>query len=412
MDELRKRKYAQMLVKVGVNLQAGQYLIIQTIPEALELANCVTEEAFKAGAKDVIVFIEDPKINHLRAQYAEQEVLRAVPQWKLDQLDFYLSQDACQLSLMGTYPTLNKDIASDKLLSINAANNDVRNVIRKYIHKGILQWTGTAVATQEWANTVYPELDEIKAFDALEDALCKMTRVEPQSDVVKSWAKHCVALAKRAKSLNEYNFKSLHITTELGTDITMDLVIDHIWSSAGELSSGKHRVPYVANIPTEEIFTDPHCFKVNGIVYASKPLLMSGKLVTDFNISFKDGYAMDCFAQSNEDVLRDALFKDEGTRRLGEVALVSKFSPINQMNRVFFNGLIDENASSHLAFGSSFPSCIKNGLNMNKEELLAQGVNVAVSHNDFMIGTDDMKVVGIKHDGQEIVIMVHGDFAN
>ncbi len=412
MDELRRGKTAQLLVKVGVNLQAGQYLIIQTIPEALALANCVTEAAFKAGAKDVIVFIEDPNINHLRAQYAEKEVLSAVPQWKLDQLDFYLSQGACQLSLMGTYPTLNKEIESDQLLAINAANNDVRNVIRKYIHQGTLQWTGTAVATQEWANVVYPELNESKALSALEDALCKMTKVDDQSDVIENWRTHCAALAKRAKSLNEANFKSLHITTELGTDITMELVKNHIWSSAGEISSGQHKVPYVANIPTEEIFTDPHCFKVNGIVYASKPLLMSGKLVTNFNISFKDGIAVECFAQTNEDVLRAALFKDEGTRRLGEVALVSKASPINQMNRVFYNGLIDENASSHLAFGTSFPSCIKNGLTMNKTELLAQGVNVAVSHNDFMIGTDEMKVIGIKHNGQEIVIMVHGDFVN
>lgn len=400
-----------MLVKVGVNLQPGQYLILQTIPEALELAHCVSEEAFKAGAKDVIVLTEDPYINHLRGQYADIEVLREVPNWKLEQLEFYLSQDACQLSLMGSYPTLNKDIATDKLIAINAASNDTRNVIRKYIHKGVLQWTGTAVAIQDWATTVYPEFDKEQAFLALENALCSMARVDDETDVIKNWEMHCDALAKRAKILNEHNFKSLHITTELGTDITMYLVTDHIWSSAGDISSGKHNVRYVANMPTEEVFTDPHCFKVNGIVYASRPLLMSGKLVTDFNISFKDGYAIDCFALNNEDVLRDALFKQEGTRRLGEVAFVSKRSPINQMKRVFFNGLIDENASSHLAFGASFPNCVKNGLNLNKEELLALGVNVAISHNDFMIGTDEMKVVGVKHNGQEIVIMEHGDFA-
>ncbi len=410
MDQIRRQKYALMLIRVGVNLQPGQYLIIQTIPEALELAQEVTKEAFKAKAKDVIVFIEDPQINHIRGLNADVDTLRAVPDWKKQQLEYYLSQGACQIGLMGSYPTLNQDVDTAKLLAINAASNDVRNVIRKYIHQGTLQWTGTAVATKDWAKAVYPELAEEKAYEALEDALCQMVRVDDQTDVINNWKKHSEALKRRADILNQYNFKSLHLTSELGTDITMDLVKDHIWNSAGELNQGKHQVSYVANMPTEEVFTDPDCFSANGIAYASRPLMMSGKLVTDFSITFKDGYAIDCKASQNEEFLKDALFKDDGTRRLGEVALVSKQSPINQMNKIFFNGLIDENAASHLAFGSSFPSCIKDGTTLTKEELLQKGVNSAISHNDFMIGTDDFKVVGITYDNQSVVIMEHGDF--
>jgi len=410
MDHIRRQKYALMLIKVGVNLQPGQYLIIQTIPEALELAQEVTKEAFKAKAKDVIVFIEDPKINHIRGLNADEDTLRSVPEWKKQQLEYYLSQGACQIGLMGSYPTLNQDVETAKLLAINAASNDVRNVIRKYIHQGTLQWTGTAVATKDWAKAVYPELHEEKAYEALEDALCQMVRVDDRTDVIENWKKHCTALSKRSDILNKYNFRSLHLTSELGTDITMNLVKDHIWNSAGELNQGKHQVSYVANMPTEEVFTDPDCFSVNGVAYASRPLMMSGKLVTDFSITFKDGYAIDCKASQNVEFLKDALFKDDSTRRLGEVALVSKQSPINQMNKIFFNGLIDENAASHLAFGSSFPSCIKGGTALTKEELLQKGVNSAISHNDFMIGTDDFKVVGITYDNQSVVIMEHGDF--
>lgn len=410
MDHIRRQKYALMLIKVGVNLQPGQYLIIQTIPEALELAQEVTKEAFKAKAKDVIVFIEDPQINHIRGLNADEDTLRAVPEWKMQQLEYYLNQGACQIGLMGSYPTLNQDVETAKLLAINAASNDVRNVIRKYIHQGTLQWTGTAVATKDWAKAVYPELVEEEAYEALEDALCQMVRVDDKTDVIENWKKHVDALSKRSDILNKYNFRSLHLTSELGTDITMDLVKDHIWNSAGELNQGKHQVSYVANMPTEEVFTDPDCFSANGVAYASRPLMMSGKLVTDFSITFKDGYAIDCKASQNEEFLKDALFKDDGTRRLGEVALVSKQSPINKMNKIFFNGLIDENAASHLAFGSSFPSCIKDGTTLTKEELLLKGVNSAISHNDFMIGTDDFKVVGITYDGQSVVIMEHGDF--
>ena len=176
------------------------------------------------------------------------------------------------------------------------------------------------------------------------------------------------------------------------------------------MGSSKVSEPYVANMPTEEIFTDPDYRTVNGIAYASFPLMMSGKLVTDFSITFKDGKAVDCYASNNEELLRDALFKNEHSRCLGEVALVSKYSPIKQMDTVFFNGLIDENAASHLAFGTSFPSNIKGGSEMSTEELLAHGVNVATNHNDFMIGTLETKIVGTTYDGKEVVIMEHGDF--
>ncbi|MBQ4254332.1 MAG: aminopeptidase [Erysipelotrichaceae bacterium] len=403
-------KTAKVLVRVGVNLHPGHTLVLQSDPDALDLARAVTKEAFEAGAKDVIVIINDPEIDHIRAKYASKETLRNVPEYKKEQIDYYLRDgNGLQMGLMGTHPTLMADVPEENAIALAQAGNDVRNVIRKYIHEGTLQWTGTCYANKEWAVKVYPELDEDAALSQLEDDIALMMRVD-QDDPVKAWEDHCNRLAEFGKKLNEKNFKSLHITTGLGTDIEMDLVEGHIWTSAGTMGEGLTKYPYVANMPTEEVFTDPNRFKVNGIAYASRPLTISGKMVRDFWIRFEDGLAVDCGASEGEGVLRAQLFRDETTRRLGEVALVSKQSAITKLNRVYYNGLIDENAASHLAFGSSFPSNIKGGASMSQEELMAKGVNFAPSHNDFMIGTLDMKVVGTTYDGRQITVMEEGDF--
>lgn len=410
MNKGRLEKYARVLLEVGVNLQKGQILLLQTSTDALDLARCVTEKAFEMGAKDVIVHLEDPMIEHIRALNCTPETLREVPEWKKESLDYYLRQDCVQMGIMASYPTLNNDVPSINLLAQNEGKNEVRNVIRKHIHAGTLKWTGTVAPSYNWAKAIYPQLSEEDAYLKLDDALCAMMRVDDETDAVANWHEHCAQMSKVSKKLNDYNFKSLHITSEIGTDITMDLVEGHIWTSAADMGESKVNEPYVANMPTEEIFTDPDYRSVNGVAVAAYPLMMSGKLVENFSITFKDGVAVDCQASANEELLRDALFKNETTRRLGEVALVSKMSPIRQMNQVFCNGLIDENAACHLAFGQSFSSNVKGGTSMSEEELLAHGVNVATCHNDFMIGTPQIRVVGTTHDGKEVVIMDQGDF--
>ena len=411
MDKWQLEKLAKVLVRTGVNLQEGETLVLQTDTSSLDLAREVTKEAFAAGAKDVEAFIDDPEINHFKALYCSPETLKELPEWKKESIDSILRTGmGVQMGIRATRPSLNADVPDENLKAQFYSGNELRNVVRNYIHQGCLKWTGTVYPSMEWAKKVFPEYPDDEAYAKLEDAICKMMRVDADSDPVENWKKHCEELSVRSKKLNDYNFKSLHITSELGTDLTMDLVKDHIWCSAGEMGSQNVNAPYVANMPTEEVFTDPDFRSVNGIAYASFPLFMSGKLVTDFSITFKDGKAVDCAASNNVEFLREALFRDETTRQLGEVALVSKKSPIRQMGRIFYNGLIDENAACHLAFGSSFPDCVKNGTEMSKEELIGRGVNFSVSHNDFMIGTDDIKVVGTTYDGKEVTIMEHGDF--
>ncbi len=408
--QLKYEKLALALLRIGVNIQPGQTLVLQVTTDALELAREVSKQAFVMGARDVIVHMEDPYIEHLRALHCSEETLLEVPNWKKESLDYYLSANAVQMGINCSYPTLNEDVPSSKLLAQNTAKNEVRNVVRKYIHEGTLKWVGTVQPSMNWAETLYPQLSKEDAFMKLDGQICEMMRIDEESCPVQNWLDHCDAMAKVSQKLNNFNFKTVHITTELGTDITMDLVKDHLWTSAADMGSSKVSEPYVANMPTEEIFTDPDYRTVNGIAVASFPLMMSGKLVSDFSITFKDGKAIDCSASSNVELLKDALFKTEFTRQLGELALVSKHSPIKKMNQVFYNGLIDENAACHLAFGSSFPSNIKNGSSMSKEELLEAGVNVATSHHDFMIGTQETKVVGTTFDGKKIVIMEHGEF--
>ena len=411
MNKWQLEKLAKVLVRTGVNIQPGETMVLQTDTAAIELAREITREAFAAGAADVEAFIEDAEINHLKALNCSVETLRNLPEWKKEAIDSILrTGKGVQMGVRDTRPSINKDVPDEKLKAQGYSSNELRNVVRNYIHQGCLKWTGTVYPSLEWAKKVWPECDDETAYKNLENAICKMMRVDEDSDPVENWRRHCEELSVRSAKLNAYNFKSLHITSELGTDLTMDLVEDHIWCSAGEMGAQNVNAPYVANMPTEEVFTDPDFRSVNGIAYASFPLFISGKLVTDFSITFKDGKAVDCAASSNVDFLREALFRDETTRQLGEVALVSKQSPIRQMGRIFYNGLIDENAACHLAFGASFPDCVKGGTELTKEQLIEKGVNFSVSHNDFMIGTDDIKVVGITHDGKEVTVMEHGDF--
>ena len=411
MKKWQLEKLARVLVRTGVNIQPGETMVLQTDTVAIDLAREIVKEAFAAGAADVEAFIEDAEINHQKALNCSVETLRNLPEWKKEAIDSILrTGKGVQMGVRASRPSINADVPDDHLKAQAFAGNELRNVVRNYIHQGCLKWTGTVYPSMEWAKKVWPECDDETAYRNLENAICKMMRVDEDSDPVENWKKHCENLSVRSRKLNDFNFKSLHITSELGTDLTMDLVEDHIWCSAGEMGAQNVNAPYVANMPTEEVFSDPDFRSVNGIAYASFPLFISGKLVTDFWIRFENGKAVDCGASSNVEFLREALFRDETTRQLGEVALVSKQSPIRQMGKIFYNGLIDENAACHLAFGASFPDCVKNGTEMTREELIARGVNFSVSHNDFMIGSDDIKVVGTTHDGRQITVMEHGDF--
>ena len=272
----------------------------------------------------------------------------------------------------------------------------------------INSWCVVSIPTKDWAKRVFPNVSEDEAVEQLWEAIFNATRINLE-DPVKAWENHIENLVEKNKFLNEKNFKSLHYTASNGTDLVVELPEGHIWVSGG--GTNAKGTYFVANMPTEEVFTLPLKNGVNGVVYSTKPLNYGGKLIDDFKLTFKDGKVVEYEAKVGQEVLTDLLDIDDGAKYLGEVALVPHSSPISQSNIVYMNTLFDENASCHFAFGKAYPTNIKGGANMSDEELEKHGVNDSLTHVDFMVGSEDMNIIGKTYDGDRIEIFKNGEWA-
>ena len=270
------------------------------------------------------------------------------------------------------------------------------------------QWCVVSVPTKAWAMRVFPKLREEFAIAEMWKLILKIVRADKENPILE-WEKHLAMLKGRMDYLNNKNFKKLIYKNSLGTNLEIELPEGHKWISGGEKS--KSGVEFVANIPTEEIFTMPHRDRVNGIVVSSKPLIYGGSVINHFSLTFKDGKVVEYSAQTGEEILGKLLDMDEGARYLGEVALVEYDSPISKSEKVFYNTLFDENASCHLALGGAYPTCISGSENQSEEELKNRGMNNSLTHEDFMIGTADMEIIGVDSEGNETLIMKDGNFA-
>lgn len=301
-----------------------------------------------------------------------------------------------------------KDIDPKKIAVANKAASIGIREWRNYTMNDINSWCVLSIPTKNWAKRVFPNLSEDEALEKLWDAIFEATRIDLE-DPVQAWQEHLDNLTAKVNFLNEKDFKSLHYKASNGTDLVVELPEGHIWAGGGGLNAkGTY---FVANMPTEEVFTLPLKTGVNGVVYSSKPLNYGGKLIDEFKIQFKDGKAVAYEAKQGQEILEDLLKIDEGAKYLGEVALVPFNSPISQANIVFFNTLFDENASCHFALGKAYPTSIKDGAKMSEEELEAAGVNNSLTHVDFMIGTSDMSIVGERRNGEKIEIFKDGNWA-
>ena len=261
--------------------------------------------------------------------------------------------------------------------------------------------------TQAWADKVFPELDEAKRMDALWDAIFKATRVD-QEDPVAEWKKHTDTLDSKADHLNQKKYQALHYSAP-GTDLTVELAKDHIWVSAGSVN--ENGVTFIANMPTEEVFTANAKTGVNGVVSSTKPLSYAGNLIENFTLTFKEGKVVDFKAEKGEETLKKLIETDEGSAYLGEIALVPHQSPISETDLIFFNTLFDENASNHFALGKAYPFCVEGGKNMSDEEVVAHGLNDSLTHVDFMIGSAEMNIDGITSDGKKEPVFRKGNWA-
>lgn len=403
------KKYANLVVKVGVNIQQDQLLVINSPIECADFARLIAEEAFEAGAHDVVVSWSDEELAHIRYAKGKKEIFTEFPDWRVRFYEDYAAQGAAFVSIAARNPEIFKDIEQEKLtLSAQAAGAALLEYRAKLMNNENT-WCVVSVPTSGWAKKVFPELSEEAAKARLWQEIFRTVRIEPGSDPAAAWREHIAFLQKAADFLNGKNFKSLHYKNSLGTDLTVELPEGHIWAGGAEKSATG--TWFAANMPTEEVYSLPLREGVNGTVYASKPLIYNGNRIENFHLTFKEGRVVDFGAEIGEETLKELINMDDGSHYLGEVALVPYDSPISRSGILFYNTLFDENAACHLALGKAYPTCIKGGEEMDSVTLLQHGVNDSLVHEDFMIGTADLSIVGTTHEGEHVQVFKDGNFA-
>ncbi|MCL2203927.1 MAG: aminopeptidase [Defluviitaleaceae bacterium] len=407
MDNAKMKKYAELLVRSGGNVQPGQIVVIGCGVDDAWFARMVQECAYDAGAREVIMDWSDDISTRNKFLRADGQVFDEFPQWKIDWYKHYDDRGAVYLRISGSDPDYLAGVDPDRLRRFSKVSGIATKAHSALAMSNAVRWSVIAIPTPKWAMKVFPGLPEAQAMEKLWAAILKGARADgtdPQAD----WEAHKNNFTQRVDYLNGQNFDALRITTGLGTDITIGLAKNHVWVGGGDL--GKDGVPFFPNLPTEEIFTMPDRMRAEGRVVASMPLSRQGNLIEGFEMTFKDGLVESFKAEKNEQTLADIFVMDEGAKRLGEVALVANSSPIGQMGTLFYNTLFDENAAAHLALGKAYPNNMQGGDEMTTEERVAAGGNDSLVHVDFMFGTADMKVVGIAADGSETVFFDNGEF--
>ncbi len=408
MDHTMLEKYARLIVKTGVNIQKDQTLVIASPIECAFFTRMIAQYAYEEGARDVVVAWKDELLSKIRFLQAPEEVFEEFPEWQKDFYLSYIKQGAAFVSIAASDPELLKDVNPGRLVKVQKASNTALKEYRERLMSNKNTWCVVSIPTKSWAQKVFPELSEDEAVAKLWDAILKTVRVDTQ-DPVAAWEEHKENLKKSSDFLNSNQFQYLKYKNSLGTDLRIELPKNHIWLGGSEYTP--EGLEFVANMPTEEVFTLPKKTGIQGTVVSSKPLNYNGNVIDHFSLTFKDGKIVDFTAEQGYAILKGLIETDEGSYYLGEVALVPYNSPISNSNILYFNTLFDENASCHLAIGKAYPVCIKDGENLAKKELEALGVNDSLVHVDFMIGTKDLEIIGTTAAGKEIPVFKNGDFA-
>ncbi len=405
--EQKLAKYAELAVRMGINVQEGQDVVVNAPVTAADFVRKVVKEAYEAGAKNVHVEWNDDQTARIRYDLAPMEAFKEFPEWKAKGMEALAEKGAAFLTIKSTDPDLFKGVPAERISTQNKTAGLAMDTFRKYIQSDKVSWCVTAAPSAGWAKKVFPDVSEEEAEEKLWEAMFEAVRINT-ADPVQAWKDHDVTLQTKAKFLNEQKYKALHYTAA-GTDLTVELPEGHIWvGGGGPNTDGTH---FIANMPTEEVFTLPKKDGVNGTVRNTKPLNYSGNVIDGFALTFENGKVIDFQAEEGYETLKHLLDTDEGARYLGEVALVPHSSPISQSGILFYNTLYDENASNHLALGSAYAFCVEGGPDMSKEEQEAQGINNSITHVDFMVGSGDMNIDGIKEDGSREPVFRNGEWA-
>lgn len=405
------RQYAQLLVRVGMNVQDKQPVFIRSSVEALELTHLVVEEAYIAGASDVRVEYADSRLKRLKFEYESLDHFenKDVKSYDVEARMDFVKRGAANLAILTEDPDLLSGIDASKLKAYQLQYSKAYKGYMEASQKNQFPWVVAAFPSKAWAQRVYPNKSVEDAYSTFIDEVFDIVRVDG-NDPIQNWKSHVKNLSVHADKLQKKQYKALHYLSE-GTDLVVGLPKGHIWEDATSYVNGDQQA-FIANIPTEEVFTAPDRNNVNGYVTNKLPLSFNGNIIDGFTLTFKDGVIVDFKADKGEDVLRDLLDTDEGARRLGEVALVPDDSPISNRNTIFYNTLFDENASCHLAIGSAYGFNIEGGTEMTTEEKIASGLNDSNVHEDFMIGSADLTIYGILEDGTKELVFENGNWAN
>lgn len=407
MFEQYMDQYAELTVKVGVNIQPGQTLVVNAPLIAADFVRMVAKKAYQASAKNVHIDWNDDQVTRLKFDMAPTEAFEEYPMWRAKGYEEMAEQGAAFLSIVASNPDLLKGVDPDKIATANRTAGMAMQTYRNYIQADKVSWCVIAVPSPEWAAKVFPDLPRDEQVSKLWQAIFKATRADLE-DPVQAWKDHNATLDQKVAHLNQKHYKTLHYEAP-GTNLSIDLPDIHIWVSGG--STNQQGTPFVANIPTEEVFTTPLKEGVNGTVQSTKPLNYGGNVIENFSLTFENGRIVSFTAETGYETLKRLVETDEGSHYLGEVALVPHVSPISNMNVIFYNTLFDENASNHLAIGNAYAFCLEGGKTMSKEELEKNGANASITHVDFMIGSAQMNIDGETADGKREPIFRNGNWA-
>ncbi|GAA3767603.1 aminopeptidase [Terriglobus aquaticus] len=399
-------RLALVAVRVGLNLQPEQEVVISASLDHVPFVRRITEHAYKAGAKAVTTLYADDETILARYKYAPDASFDFTPKWLADGIAAAYGSGAARLGIAGANPALLKDQDPAKVSRANVATSKAMKPAMEPITRHAINWSILAGATPAWAKLVFPHLHEAEAVPALWEAIFKASRITGD-DPVADWKQHGQNIAAQVDRLNEKRYSALHFRGP-GTDLTVGLADDHLWAGGGGVCG--NGIFCNANIPTEECFTTPHKDRVSGTVSASKPLSHQGTLIENIQVRFEGGRIVEANASAGQDALRKLISVDEGASRLGEVALVPHSSPIAQSGLLFWNTLFDENAASHIALGQAYATCIREGEHMDEATLAAKGANTSLIHVDWMIGSGEVDVDGVRTDGTSEPLMRQGEW--
>lgn len=410
MDEKQIREYARLIVRVGANVQKDQTVVIACPVDCAEFGRKLIAEAYEAGARDVIVDWRDDAALRLHYLNAREDLFDRIYPWTAMQKNTLAREGAAYIAVDGSDPENLKGVDPERIRRRqNAAGRDLKEFYRLQMTNGF-PWCIAAFPIDSWAKKVFPNEEPADAKEKLWEAIRKSVRISENGDAVFAWREHLKTLAEKAEKINAFRFTQLHYQNALGTDLTVKLPQKYRFESGADKSLAG--TEFVANMPTEEVFSAPEKEGVDGVICASRPLCLHGNIVDGIRLVLEKGRIVRATAKVGQETLESAIATDEGSHYLGEIALVPDHSPISQSGLLFYNTLFDENASCHFAFGEAYPGSIEGGDKMSVEELKAAGINAeSDAHVDFMVGTADLSITGLCADGRTVPVFENGDFA-